>query len=350
VKPILLAALLVFAGSAVGASIQLVDGTFQVSGLASTAEPPAGWSVVFAVHAGSTDDAPAMSGAYSLSGSTLVFKPRYPLSSGVRYRAVYSAVGVAPLEATFDGPKPATGPAARLDRFYPSTNILPSNQLKVYLSFSQPMSRGGVWTHIHLIASDGKPVQLPFLEIDQELWDRDNRRLTALFDPGRIKRGVGPQEEMGEVLTEGKTYTLVVDREMVDARGLPLAEPFRREFKVGPPIREGIDLKKWKLTLPAAGSTSPLVIDFDRPLDYALLQHVFQITGVSGSASITREETRWTFQPSQPWRAGRYDLVIDMALEDLAGNRIGRPFDVDLFDRVTERITTETTTLLFEIH
>jgi hypothetical protein len=38
-----------------------------------------------------------------------------------------------------------------------------------------------------------------------------------------------------------------------------------------------------------------------------------------------------------------------MALEDLAGNRIGRPFDVDLFDRVTERITTETTTLPFEI-
>ena len=347
-KAFLAVALLVFAGSAAAASNQLVDGTFQVSGLASTTEPPAGWSVVFPVYAGS-DDSPPMSGSYSVDGSTLTFKPRYPLSSGVRYRAVYSAPGVAPLEAAFDGPKPAAGPAARLERFYPSINVLPGNQLKLYLAFSQPMSRGGIWSHIRLLGPDGKPVQLPFLEIDQELWDRDNRRLTALFDPGRIKRGVGPEQEMGVVLEEGKRYTLVVDREMVDARGLPMAETFRREFTVGPPVREGIDLKKWKLALPAAGSTAPLVIDFDRPLDFALLQHVFQITGVAGTASISRDETRWTFQPSQPWRAGRYDLVIDMALEDLAGNRIGRPFDVDLFDRVTERITTETTSLPFEV-
>lgn len=346
-KAILVAALL-FAGSAVAASIQLVDGTFQVSGLASTTEPGGGWGVVFPVYAGG-DDAPQMSGSYSLSGSTLSFKPRYPLSTGVRYRAIYLVPGVAPIEVAFDGPKPAAGPATRLERVYPSSAVLPSNQLKLYLAFSQPMSRGGVWSHIRLLGPDGKPVVLPFLEIDQELWDRDNLRLTALFDPGRIKRGVGPQQEMGEVLVEGQRYTLVVDREMVDARGLPMPETFRREFTVGPAIRQGIDLKKWKLTLPTAGSTAPLVIDFDRPLDYALLQHVFQIRSVPGTGSISRDETRWTFQPSQPWRAGPYDLVIDMALEDLAGNRIGRPFDVDLFDRVTERITTETTTLPFEI-
>jgi len=349
VKVFLAVVLLVFAGSAMAASIQLVDGTFQVSGLTSTTEPPSGWSVLFPVYAGS-DGVPPMSGTYSLSGTTLSFKPRYPLSTGVRYRAVYSAPGIAPLEVSFDGPRPSAGPAARLERIYPSANVLPSNQLKLYLVFSRPMSRGGIWSHIHLIGSDGKPVQLPFLEIDQELWDRDNVRLTALFDPGRIKRGVGPEQEMGVVLEEGKRYTLVVDREMVDARSLPMAEAFRREITVGPAVRDGIDLKKWKLTLPAAGTMGPLVIDFDRPLDYALVQHVFQIPGISGSGAISREETRWTFQPTRPWRAGRYDLVIDMSLEDLAGNRIGRPFDVDLFDRVTERITTETTSLPFEVH
>jgi hypothetical protein len=211
------------------------------------------------------------------------------------------------------------------------------------------MSRGGVWIHIRQVCTDGKPVELTFLDIDHYLWDRCNLSLTELFDPGRINSGVGPQQEMGEMLVEVQRYTLVVDLEMVDARGLPMAETFRREFTVGPAIRQGIDLKKWKLTLPAAGSTSPLVIDFDRPLDYALLQHVLQIRNVPGTGSISRDETRWTFQPSQPWLAGPYYLVIDMALEDLAGNRIGRPFDVDLFDRVTERITTETTTLPFEI-
>ncbi len=232
---------------------------------------------------------------------------------------------------------------------YPSADVLPANELKFYLSFSAPMQRGGVWSYIHLIGEDGKAVELPFLEIDQELWDRDNRRLTVLFDPGRIKRGVTPQQEMGEALVEGKRYTLVIDREFHDARGLPLAEPFRKEFRVAPAIREGIDLKKWKLS----ASTSALVIDFDRPLDDALLQHVFEIKSpsgmVSGTGTVERDETRWRFVPSQPWKPGRYELVIDMTLEDLAGNRIGRPFDVDLFDRVTERITKDTTTLPFQV-
>ena len=272
---------------------------------------------MFSVYAGA-EDVPAMSGAYSVSGSTLVFRPRYPLSSGVRYRAVFRAPGTAPVTTMFDGPKPEAGPASRLERVYPSVSTLPSNQLKLYLVFSQPMSRGGVWSHIRLLGPEGQPVTLPFLEIDQELWDRDNRRLTVLFDPGRIKRGVGPEQEMGVVLEEGKRYTLEVARTMVDARGQPLAETFRREFSVAPAIRDGIDLKKWKLTAPAAGSTAPLVIDFDRALDFALLQHVFQVTtggaSVPGSGSISREEMRWTFQPAQPWRAGRHDLVIDMGV------------------------------------
>ena len=44
-----------------------------------------------------------------------------------------------------------------------------------------------------------------------------------------------------------------------------------------------------------------------------------------------------------------YRLIVDNALEDLAGNKIGQPFDIDVFDKVTEHITTTTTPLGFEI-
>ena len=37
------------------------------------------------------------------------------------------------------------------------------------------------------------------------------------------------------------------------------------------------------------------------------------------------------------------------ALEDLAGNRVGRVFDVDTFGEVTRQITKEKTTLTFRI-
>jgi hypothetical protein len=338
-----LAAVLPLVATAAGVSIQLDAGAFQVSGVAG-GEPVQGWASAFSVYAGE-GDVPQMTGTYSRSGELLRFQPRYPLTSGVQYRAVFHPLGEQAVEARFDGPKSIVGPSTRLERVYPSTDVLPANQLKLYLEFSQPMSRGGIWSHIHLVRDDGKAVELPFLEIDQELWTRDQRRLTVLFDPGRIKRGVTPQQEMGEVLEAGRSYTLIVDREMSDARNQPLAEAFRRQFRVAPSLREGIDPKKWKLT----ATRESFTVEFDRPLDWALLQHTFHVNGIEGTASIDRDETRWRFTPTRPFKPGHYELVIDMALEDLAGNRIGRPFDVDLFERVTERITTETTTLGFTV-
>ncbi len=36
------------------------------------------------------------------------------------------------------------------------------------------------------------------------------------------------------------------------------------------------------------------------------------------------------------------NLVVDTAIEDLAGNHVGQPFDIDTFEHITERITTKT--------
>ena len=117
----------------------------------------------------------------------------------------------------------------------------------------------------------------------------------------------------------------------------------------GPAERRGIDPKQWKITEPKAGTRDPLIVDFDRPLDYALLQDVFQVKGVAGKMSVGPGETQWRFQPEQPWKSGNHTLVIDMALEDLAGNRIGRPFDVDTVDKPTERITKSSMRLTFKV-
>lgn len=318
------------AASAAELKFDPATGTVQATGVSS------GEIQVFA---GDAPGVPAMAGSTALRNGVLTFTPRYPLVAGVPYRALLNGLSV-----SFELTKRASEPTQLL-RMYPSIATLPANQLKLYLEFSQPMSRGGVWSHIRLVRDDGKVVELPFLEIDQELWSPDQRRLTVLFDPGRIKRGVTPQVEMGEVLEPGRGYTLVVGREMPDATGQPLASEFRRQFRVAPPLREGVDAKKWKLT----AAQDLLTVEFDRPLDWALLQHVLSVKGVDGTAVIDRDETRWRFTPARPFKPGRYELIIDMALEDLAGNRIGRPFDVDLFERVSERITAETATLAFDV-
>ena len=108
----------------------------------------------------------------------------------------------------------------------------------------------------------GKPVVLPFLEVDQELWDRDYQRLTVLFDPGRIKRGLLPLADVGSAIEDGKQYTLVVDQDWRDARGAPLAASFRKPFRAGPADRTPPDPAKWRITAPRAGASDPLIVEF----------------------------------------------------------------------------------------
>ena len=359
-KIALAALLLPLVGAAASVSIQFHDGVIQVAGWKAGAEPAAGWASIFSVRTETdkvwSEQPPILFGTYSVVDGTLTFTPRFTIAPGVTYHATFQLPGEALVEARFSGPTVwarSSGPSTHVAAVYPSANILPSNQLKFYVYFSAPMQRGGIWPKIHLLDGTGKAVTLPFLELDQELWDPSMQRFTILFDPGRIKRGVTPNVEMGQALVEGKRYALVIDRELKDNRGLPLDQTFRKEFTVGQPERRAIDPKQWKITVPTAGTRVPLIIDFGRPLDYALLQHVFEIetrsSVVGGGAGVGREETQWTFQPADGWKAGEYKLVINMALEDLAGNRIGRPFDVDTIDSPAERIAKQTTTLSFRV-
>ena len=50
-----------------------------------------------------------------------------------------------------------------------------------------------------------------------------------------------------------------------------------------------------------------------------------------GEIEISDHETHWEFRPEQAWNVGRHSIVIDAALEDLAGNSLARPFEVDVF-------------------
>lgn len=293
---------------------------------------------------------PAMDGSYSIENDTLAFRPSFPLSPGVRYRAVFRPSSGAPIEAVFDGPARSVTPTARVTRIFPTATVVPENLLKLYIHFSAPMSRSEAWKRLHLIdLAARKPVELPFLEIEQELWDRDHRRLTVLFDPGRIKRGLVPINEVGPALVRGRKYALVVDAAWKDANGVPMTESARKEFTVGADDRNAVEPKRWKITSPVSGARTPLVIDFGEPLESALVEHSITVSGVDGAVEISRNESRWMFTPTNPWKAGNFRLVVDRALEDLAGNRVGRVFDVDTFGRISKEITQETVSVPFRI-
>jgi hypothetical protein len=324
-------------------SIRWVGGPFRVAGWQPGPEPSDGWASIFRLYAGPGEDLPPVAGTYSVEHGALTFRPRYPLGAGMKVRAVFESK-----EIVFDLPRATPLPATtRVRQVYPSTDVLPENQLKLYVYFTAPMQIGQAWTNIHLRDESGKPVDLPFLEIDQELWNRDQTRLTVLFDPGRIKRGVLPLNEVGPSIQAGKRYTLVVDRTWLDSRGAPLVEEHRKEFRVGPADRTPIDTANWKVTPPRAGTSEPLVIVFPEPLDYAMLQHAIEVRGVAGKIDVQRGETEWRFTPDQPWKSGSHEIVVPTNLEDLAGNKVGRAFDVDVFEKVTRTVERETVSLPF---
>lgn len=354
-KVSLAAAVIVLIGSVAAAaniSIQLDRGVFSVTGWNATVEPAEGWASVFAVYAGE-GDVPPMLGSYGVNNHILTFHPRFPLTAG-RYRVVFKASGTDRVEAAFDGPPNATNPLTRVDRIYPSTDVLPSNSLRLYIYFSAPMSRGEAWQHVHLIDADtNRPVDIPFLALEQELWDQHNQRLTVLFDPGRIKRGLVPTNTIGPAVVEGKRYKLVVDREWHDARGVRLVEGFEKPFRGGPADRVAPEPRNWRITAPKSGTVEPLVIVFPKPMDYVLLQRMIGIFDghgeIAGTIAVERNETEWRFTPSDTWKPGSYRITADNTLEDISGNHLDRPFDVDIFETVTKHIASNTTSVPFVV-
>src|SRR4051812_1089283 len=301
-----------------------------------------------------------MAGSYGVRDQKLQFRPQFPFEPEVSYRAVYKpsggTEGSAPkvVTSTFRLPRKTSERMTVVSAIFPSANQLPENLLKFYVQFSGPMNRGGIYDHIHLQDESGKSVELPFLEIDEELWDPSMTRLTLFLDPGRIKRGVKPLEEVGPSLRQGRTYLLSIDDGWQDAGGNLLKSGFQKKFQVSGVDREAIDVKKWAIRAPKAGGTNELEVTFEKPLDHALARRMIRVVGasgqqVAGAVGLAKNETEWQFAPVKVWSAGKYQLVVQNTIEDLAGNNIGKPFEVDLFDKVDWSIKETVTRIPFEV-
>lgn len=291
------------------------------------------WSGSLRVSVGSREN-PALLGTYEALSDGVRFRPRFAVDGALDLVVVYGGK----VEKVLRGEAVQVVPTTRVAAIYPSGALVPANLLKFYLVFDAPMAHGEVWEHLRLLDGTGKSVELPFLEIDQELWDPEMKRLTLLFDPGRIKRGVLPREQVGTSLESGKSYTLVVDRGWRDAAGRPLVAEFRHEFRVGDEERRGIEVKAWEVS--AAGAE--VRIRFGRPMEHALALRLITVDA-PGEARLEERESVWVYRAREA--KAEYVITVDHRLEDLAGNRPGRPFDVDVFERVTKKPVAETSVL-----
>jgi hypothetical protein len=295
--------------------------------------------------------APAVAGRYTVAEGALRFTPMYPLDPGRAYRVTFdrSALpgggsGAALVTAVVSRPAPPASPATYVTHVSPGVEVVPENHLRMYVHFSAPMGRHAALEHIALLDESGREVKDPFLPLDVEFFDGDRTRYTLFFDPGRVKRGIKPNRDMGPSLVEGRRYTLLVRNTWPDAHGRPLKEPFSRTFTVGPPDLDPLEMTRWTIDPPAHGSRAPVVVSFGEPLDGALLERALGVrrngVAVDGDVRLDAHGTKWLFTPAAAWSAGQYDLVALSILEDLAGNRLGRAFEVG-FVEPRDRAATE---------
>lgn len=295
--------------------------------------------------------APPVVGQYDVADGALRFRPRYPFEPGRTYVVRFDPARLPRSRGRSDAwratvvttdvtlPSRQTLVQTRVRRILPTTDAWPANQLRVYIEFSAPMSGRGGTDHLHLLDDSGREVADPFLPLDYDFWNADRTRFTAFLDPGRVKSGLAPRAEMGPALQPGRKYTLVVDQDWRDAYGQPLGDAFRREFRTVAPDVTPIDMAKWTIALPKAGTTAAVEVRFGEPLDRPLLLRALAIKAASGEvvpgdAHAGDDDRSWSFEPELPWPAGTYSLVALSILEDLAGNQLGRTFEVDTFTRV----------------
>jgi hypothetical protein len=301
------------------------------------------WESLLRVRVAGNDEL-AVAGTYSVTSDAIEFRPRFPFDAGRSYSVQFDASRlpsprqVAVVQRTIDVPAGPASARTQVTSIAPTGGIWPENLLRFYIQFSAPMSRATALGFVHLVDEAGAEVTEAFLPLDVDLWNGDRTRFTVFFDPGRVKTGIRPNVEFGRALHAGRKYAIVVDAAWPDAHGRPLTSEFRYPFTAAAAEERAVTPANWTVAAPVAGSRDPLVVTFPWGLDRGLLQRAVGVntaTGatVDGAIAIDERERVWRFTPATPWRPGDYQLVVLAILEDPAGNRVGRAFEIEMFQK-----------------
>ncbi len=279
-----------------------------------------------------------VAGRYTYDNDVLSFTPAFGFSAGEDYVVRIARPQGAELIPFSLAPDVANVPAA-VTEIYPSDEVIPENTLRFYIHFAVPMRPGVAFDYVKLRDASGNVDEAAFMRFKQELWNEDRTRLTVLIDPGRIKRNVATNLELGPALLAGREYTLSVDAGWPSADGESVLPAVAKRFTVTAPLRELPDVGQWRVAAPCGGTLEPLHIEFDRPFDRHLLIQDIRVTtedgrDVAGTISVGEGERSWRFSPNAPWPNDDIHIDVSPTLEDVAANNF-----YDLLDHVVSGAT-----------
>ncbi len=258
------------------------------------------------------------------------FVPRVPFQAGSSYQICIhdASKSSGPWTGGFSLPA-RVGATPRITSILPDVEIVPSNLLRFYIHFSEPMRSKEISSRIELLDDSGAVLRDAFVEIPDGLWDPRGERLTLLLHPGRIKRGVTTPP----ALVPGHTVSLRIDAEVLSRLGVGTSGTVTRSYRVGEPDRRSPIPQSWRVSAPGHLS-APVILTFDESLDSAQVESLVRVRDAGGQAVEGRghaavDGRSWEFHPLRSWHGGRYTIEVDPDIEDLSGNTTRRLFDVD---------------------
>ena len=206
--------------------------------------------------------------------------------------------------------------------------------MRFYIHFLTPMQPNIAYDYIKLRDDTRTVDEAAFIRFKQELWNEDRTRLTVLIDPGRIKREVAANAELGPALRADSRYSLVVEAGWPSADGTTVLPAFTKTFQVAEALRSLPDARNWSKNVPCVDTRAPLTITFDRPFDRHLLTQSLRVQTaqgrvIEGEMDVVAAEQIWRFTPTRPWPYEELQLIADTTLEDVAGNNFH-----DLLDHI----------------
>jgi hypothetical protein len=312
-------------------------------GYGETDHHPTGGDQRLAVFVGSADsyndERRPVAGRDEHDERFLRFTPVFDFVAGQAYVVRTRRHGEPDRLTEFRIPREVAAAPALVTDVYPSGDVLPENVLRLYVHFSVPMTPHLASDFVALRNESGRVDRSAFMKFKQELWNADRTRLTVLIDPGRIKRSVATNLDLGPALLEGQRFALTVDEGWPAADGSSVLQSFSKSFRVGPALRERPNVRQWKSRSPRVGTREPLVITFDRPFDRHLLNRALHAVAsdgqtIDGTALVGESEMSWSFIPVEPWIAPGMHVTVEDALEDVAGNNFRELLDRDVGQRL----------------
>ncbi len=270
-------------------------------------------------------DHPAMIlGEFKSAPTGLTFYPLIPFTQGLVYQVVFQSKPISQIRI----PESNTV-APVVNTIYPIQDTLPANLLKFYIRFSSPMQAGEVIQYIRLIKNETDTLSEVFMDLSNELWNADRTQLTLWLNPGRIKRGLQPHDQLGPPLEPQNHYQLLILGEWRDMHGKKLNQIHEKSFYTSGRDTLSPDLDHMVCIVL---NSQEIEVLFPEPLDHELLYHTFAVVDAQDDnlvehAEPNEEGTSLRLKIKAPNLTKRYRLKLESRLEDLAGNNMNRLFD-----------------------